>query len=529
MLGHAALPLPDGRVAGRTRVVNRAAPPVATPLPATPRHANQPPTAGREAAMAHEAQAYIDGAWVDPIVPTPYDLVSPASGERILRLGLSGAAEVDRAVAAAQRAFPAFAATTVADRLALLRRILAEYEARFEAFAAAMTREMGTPIAFSREAQAPSGTAHLQTMIEVLEAFPFGHAMGGTKIAREPIGVVGLITPWNWPVNQIVCKVAPALAAGCAMVLKPSEMAPISAILWAEAMHAAGTPPGVFNMVPGDGPTVGEAIAAHPGIDMVSFTGSNRAGTRVAALAAPTVKRVAQELGGKSPSIILASADLAAAVARGVAGCFNNNGQSCDAPSRMLVPAARHDEAVEIAADAARGFVVGDPADPATTLGPVVSARQFERIQGLIQAGIDEGARLATGGLGRPAGIDRGYYVRPTIFADVRNDMTIARQEIFGPVLAILPYDDVEQAIALANDTPYGLAAFVQSGAGAGDIAEARRVANRLRAGNVTLNEAGWDLFAPFGGYRQSGNGREYGRWGLEEFLETKAIIGWGA
>jgi aldehyde dehydrogenase (NAD+) len=391
-----------------------------------------------------------------------------------------------------------------------------------------MTREMGTPIAFSREAQAPSGTAHLQTAIAVLAAFPFSHKLGTTMIARESVGVVGLITPWNWPVNQIVCKVAPAIAAGCAIVLKPSEMAPLSAILWAEVMHAAGTPPGVFNMVPGDGPTVGEAMAAHPGIDMVSFTGSNHAGTRVAALAAPTVKRVAQELGGKSPNIVLPSADLAAAVARGVAGCFNNNGQSCDAPSRMFVPALRHEEAAAHAAAAARAFVVGDPADPATTLGPVVSARQYKRIQGLIQSGIDEGALLVAGGTGRPEGLDRGWYVRPTVFAGVRNDMTIARQEIFGPVLAILPYDDLEQAVTMANDTPFGLAAFVQSGEGAADIAEARRLAGRLRAGNVTLNEAGWDLFAPFGGYRQSGNGREYGRWGLEEYLETKAVIGWG-
>jgi len=478
--------------------------------------------------MAREAQAYIDGAWVDPVAPSPFDLVSPATEEVLVTLGLSGAAEVDRAVAAAQRAFVTFAATSVADRIALLRRILAEYDARIEDFAQATTREMGTPITFSREAQATSGTAHLQTMIEVLQAFAFEHPLGGTRILREPIGVAGLITPWNWPVNQIVCKVAPALAAGCTMVLKPSEMAPLSAILWAEVMHAAGTPPGVFNMVPGDGPTVGEAIAAHPGIDMVSFTGSNRAGTRVAALAAPTVKRVAQELGGKSPNIVLPSADLAAAVARGVAGCFNNNGQSCDAPSRMFVPADRHDEAARLAAEAARTFVVGDPADPATTLGPVVSGRQFQRIQGLIRSAIDEGARLMEGGPGRPEGRNRGWYVRPTIFAGVANDMTIAREEIFGPVLAILPYDDLDQAVAMANDTPFGLAAFVQCGDGAADIAEARALARRLRAGNVTFNEAGWDLFAPFGGYRQSGNGREYGRWGLEEFLETKAVIGWG-
>ncbi len=479
--------------------------------------------------MAHEAQAYIDGAWIAPAAPMPYTLVSPATGQPIGTFGLSGAAEVDRAVAAAQRAFPAFAATPVAERMALLRRILAEYQVRAEAFAQAMTREMGSPISFSREAQAPSGSAHLQTMIDILAEFPFGHALGRTRILREPVGVCGLITPWNWPVNQIVCKVAPALAAGCTVVLKPSETAPLSAILWAETMHAAGTPAGVFNMVPGDGPTVGEAIAAHPGIDMISFTGSNRAGTRVAALAAPTVKRVAQELGGKSPNIVLPSADLAGAVARGVAGCFNNNGQSCDAPSRLLVPAARHDEAAELAAAAARSFVVGDPGDPATTLGPVVSERQYERIQDLIRSGLDEGARLVEGGLGRPPGLDRGWYVRPTVFAAVGPAMTIARQEIFGPVLAIQPYDDLDHAVALANDTPFGLAAFVQSGVAEAEIAEARAIACRLRAGNVTLNEAGWDLLAPFGGYRQSGNGREYGRWGLEEYLETKAVIGWGA
>ncbi len=474
--------------------------------------------------MGHEAQAYIGGAWVDAAAPAAYDLVNPASEEVILTLGLCGAAEVDRAVAAAQAAFPAFAATTVAERVALLRRILAEYEARIEDFAQAMTREMGTPITFSREAQATSGTAHLETMIDVLERFEFARQMGGTRIVREAIGVCGLITPWNWPVNQIVCKVAPALAAGCTMVLKPSEMAPISAMLWAETMHAAGVPAGVFNMVPGDGPTVGEAIAGHPGIDMISFTGSNRAGTRVAALAAPTVKRVAQELGGKSPNIILPDADLADAVARGVDGCFNNNGQSCDAPSRMFVPADRHDEAAALAAAAAERCVVGDPHDPATTLGPVVSRRQFERIQGLIEAGITEGAKLVTGGPGRPERLNRGFYVRPTVFAGVRNDMMIARSEIFGPVLTILPYWTLDQAVELANDTPYGLAAFVQGS----DLATARQVAGRLRAGNVTINAAGWDLHAPFGGYRQSGNGREYGAWGLEEFLETKAVIGWG-
>ena len=475
--------------------------------------------------MGRESQAYIGGRWVDAAAPQSYTLISPAKEEPVITLGLCGAAEVDLAVAAAQAAFVGYSQTSVADRVALLRRILAEYQRREEDFAQAMTREMGTPITFSREAQATSGTAHLETIISVLESFAFSHPQGSTMMVREPIGVCGLITPWNWPVNQIVCKVAPALAAGCTMVLKPSEMAPLSAVLWAEVMHAAGVPAGVFNMVPGDGPVVGEAIAAHPGIDMVSFTGSNRAGTRVAALAAPTVKRVAQELGGKSPNIILPDADLADAVARGVDACFNNNGQSCDAPSRMFVPAALHDQAATLAAAAAERCVVGDPSDLATTLGPVVSRRQFDRIQDLIASGIAEGARLMTGGSGRPEGLNRGYYVRPTVFAGVSNSMTIARQEIFGPVLSILPYETLDQAVAMANDTLFGLAAFVQGG----DMAAMRQVAGRLRAGNVTLNAAGWDLFAPFGGYKQSGNGREYGAWGLEEFLETKAVIGWGA
>jgi aldehyde dehydrogenase (NAD+) len=359
----------------------------------------------------------------------------------------------------------------------------------------------------------------------VLEGFVFDDLRGTTLIAREAIGVVGLITPWNWPINQIVCKVAPALAAGCTMVLKPSEIAPLNAVLFAEVLHDSGVPKGVFNLVNGDGPTVGQAIAAHRDIDMVSFTGSTRAGILVAKAAADTVKRVHQELGGKSANIILPDADLKRAVSRGVSGCFLNSGQSCSAPTRMLVSAAQHDEAVAIAKAAAEGFKVGPPSAAGTMLGPVVSKAQFDKIQRLIEAGIAEGAQLATGGPGRPDGLNRGYYVRPTVFGGVRPEMTIAREEIFGPVLAILTYESEEDAIRLANDTPYGLAAYVQSG----DLDRARRVASRLRAGNVHINYPRGDYGAPFGGYKQSGNGREYGEFGLAEFLETKAVIGYGA
>jgi aldehyde dehydrogenase (NAD+) len=340
---------------------------------------------------------------------------------------------------------------------------------------------------------------------------------------KEPVGVCGFITPWNWPVNQIMCKVAPALAAGCTMVLKPSEIAPLNAILVAEVLHDAGVPPGVFNLVNGDGPTVGAALSRHPGIDMMSFTGSMRAGIEVAKAAADTVKRVAQELGGKSANIILEDADFAKAVAGGVTGCFLNSGQSCNAPTRMLVPAARHDEAVEIAKAAAAAVKPGDPFAAGTTIGPVVSETQWKKIQGLIQKGIDEGATLVTGGTGRPEGLDKGYYVKPTIFANVRNDMTIAREEVFGPVLAILPYKSEDEAIQIANDTPYGLSGYVT----AGTVEKARQVAARLRTGNVHLNGAGADFAAPFGGYKQSGNGREWGEFGFEEFLETKALLGY--
>ncbi|MGB8841506.1 MAG: aldehyde dehydrogenase family protein [Aliidongia sp.] len=475
--------------------------------------------------MSHELQFYIDGAWVEPNSKTTLEVIDPSTEEAYTRIAMGNEADVDRAVAAAKAAFPAYAQTSREDRLALLQRLLAAYQARYQDIAAAISREMGAPAALAKQAQAAMGGAHIAKMIEVLGHFAFETQQGTTLIAREPVGVCGFITPWNWPINQIMCKVAPALAAGCTMVLKPSEIAPIDAIILAEVIDAAGVPKGVFNLVNGDGATVGQAIASHPDIDMVSFTGSTRAGILVAKAAADTVKRVHQELGGKSANILLPDADLRKAVAKGVTGCFMNSGQSCNAPTRMFVQADQHDEAVAIAKATAANFKVGPPEAEGTVLGPVVSEVQFNKIQKLIQAGIDEGAELVTGGIGRPDGLDRGYYVKPTIFARVTPDMTIARDEIFGPVLAILPYQTEEDAVRLANDTVYGLAAYVQSG----DPGHARKVAAQMRAGQVSINYPALDTGAPFGGYKQSGNGREWGEFGLEEFLETKAVIGYGA
>ncbi|HVJ52039.1 MAG TPA: aldehyde dehydrogenase family protein [Aliidongia sp.] len=475
--------------------------------------------------MSHELQFYIDGAWVDPVTPHTIDVIDPSTEEAFTRISAGSKADVDRAAAAARAAFPAFSQTSKAERLALLKRVLEAYKARYDDVAAALSREMGAPAKLAQTSQAGMGVAHLTKMIETLESFEFDELRGKTMVTKEPIGVVGLITPWNWPINQIVCKVAPALAAGCTMVLKPSEIAPINAIIFAEVMHAAGVPKGVFNLVNGDGPTVGEAISHHPDIDMVSFTGSTRAGILVAKAAADTVKRVHQELGGKSANILLPDVDLKHAVSKGVGGCFGNSGQSCNAPTRMFVPADRHEEALEIAKAAAATFRVGPPSAPETMLGPVVNQVQFDKIQKLIQSGIDEGATLVAGGTGRPEGLNRGYYVRPTVFGNVRPDMTIAREEIFGPVLSILSYQSEEEAIRLANDTVYGLAAYVQSG----DNAHARKVASKLRAGNVYINYPAWDAGAPFGGYKQSGNGREYADFGLEEFLEIKGIVGYEA
>jgi aldehyde dehydrogenase (NAD+) len=475
--------------------------------------------------MLNKLQFYIDGKWVDPVMPKTLEVIDPANEEAFARISLGSKADVDKAVAAAKRAFPSWSRTTKDERLALMQKIVEIYQRRYGEFVETISREMGAPQSLSKNAQAAMGIAHLTQAIKVLKDFEFVKPQGATAICYEPVGVVGMITPWNWPINQIACKVAPALAAGCTMVLKPSEVAPMNAMLFAEVLDEAGVPPGVFNLVNGDGPTVGEAMSAHPDIDMMSFTGSTRAGIAVAKAAADTVKRVAQELGGKSANIVLEDADLQKAVVGGVMNMFSNSGQSCNAPSRMFVPRGKHDEAAQIAKATAEKVKVGDPFAEGTQLGPVVSEVQFNKIQGLIQKGIDEGATLVTGGVGRPEGLNRGYYVRPTVFANVRNDMTIAREEIFGPVLSILPYDSEEQAIEQANDTPYGLSGYVQSGS----IEHARDVAARLRTGNVHLNGASVDLNAPFGGYKQSGTGREWGEFGFEEFLEVKAVMGYAA
>jgi aldehyde dehydrogenase (NAD+) len=472
--------------------------------------------------MKEHLQFYIDGRWVDPIEARTHEVINPATEQPIARIALGGAKDVDAAVAAARRAFETYSRTTREERLALLRAIAGEYQKRYDEIAETISREVGAPLWLAKAAQAATGLGHLNQTIQVLEKYEFEEKRGNNVIRREPVGVCGFITPWNWPVNQIMCKVAPALAAGCTTVLKPTEIAPLNAIILTEIFHAAGVPKGVYNLVNGDGPTVGQAIAAHPGIDMVSFTGSTRAGIEVARAAAATVKRVTQELGGKSPNIILDDADLAKAVGGGVLGCAMNSGQSCNAPTRMLVPAALHDQAVAIAKAAAESITVGDPFGANSRIGPVVSQAQWKKIQGLIQKGIDEGATLVTGGPGRPDGLEKGWYVRPTVFANVKNEMTIAREEIFGPVLSILPYRDEEEAVRIANDTVYGLSAYVS-----GEPERARRVAARLRAGNVHLNGAGADFSAPFGGYKQSGNGREWGQFGFEEFLEVKAVLGW--
>jgi aldehyde dehydrogenase (NAD+) len=472
--------------------------------------------------MLNKLQFYIDGKWVDPVAPKTLDVINPANEEAYARISLGSKADVDKAVTAARRAFETFSQTSREERLELLQAILAAYQKHYDEMVETISLEMGAPLWLSKAAQAATGLAHIGESLKILKGFQFERQNGKTELRYEPVGVCGLITPWNWPINQITCKVAPALAAGCTMVLKPSEVAPMSGLLFAEILHEAGVPAGVFNLVNGDGPTVGEAMSSHPGIDMMSFTGSTRAGIAVAKAAADTVKRVAQELGGKSANIVLDDADLQKAVAQGVQSCFMNSGQSCNAPTRMFVPRGKQDAAIEIAKVAAAKVKVGDPAAADTTIGPVVSEIQYNKIQALIQKGIDEGATLVAGGTGRPDGLNRGYYVRPTVFANVTNDMTIAREEIFGPVLSMLPYDTEEEAIRQANDTVYGLSGYVQSGS----LDHAKRVAARLRTGNVHLNGAGADFTAPFGGYKQSGNGREWGDFGFDEFLEVKAVLG---
>ena len=465
---------------------------------------------------------YIDGAWVDPAAPSTLGIVNPATEETFARISLGSRPDVDRAAKAARRAFATYSVTSVEQRLSWLHKIIEGFRARLPELARMMTLEMGAPITFATQRQATVALFHFEEAARVLANYKFEERMGNGIVRREPIGVCGLITPWNWPLNQVASKVAPALATGCTVVLKPSEIAPLSAMLFAEIVDAAGVPAGVFNLINGDGPIVGEAIAAHPEIDMVSFTGSTTAGVRVAKLAADTVKRVAQELGGKSANIILADADLKTAVTEGVHACYTNGGQNCQSPTRMLIPRAQRDAAFAAAREAVDTIRLGDPLDPASTMGPLVSQAQFEKVQDLIQSGVDEGATLVAGGTGRPSELNRGYYVRPTVFGDVTPQMRIAREEIFGPVLSIMSYDTEDEAIEIANDTPFGLAGFVQSS----DPERARAVANRIRAGRVYLNGAPFDRSLPFGGYKQSGNGREFGVFGFEEYLEVKAILG---
>ena len=471
--------------------------------------------------MQEHLKFYIDGEWVDPATPATIDVINPTTEEPFATISMGSAADVDKAVAAAKAAFDSFSQTTVQERIELLGAILGEYAKRYDEISAAISTEMGAPIWLSKAAQAATGQAHFATALEILKNFAWEEKKGAYLLRKEAVGVCGLITPWNWPINQISCKVAPALAAGCTMILKPSEVAPVNAIILAEILAAAGVPKGVFNLVNGDGPGVGSAMSSHPDIHMMSFTGSTRAGILVAKAAADTVKRVAQELGGKSANIVLEDADLQKAVAGGVSQVMTNSGQSCNAPTRMLVPKARHNEALQIAKAAAEAVKPGDPFADGTVIGPVVSEVQFEKIQGLIQKGIDEGATLVAGGTGRPDGLNAGYFVKPTIFGDVNNDMTIAREEIFGPVLTILPYETEAQAIDIANDTPYGLSGYVQSD----NVDHALEVASKIRTGNVHINGSGPDFGAPFGGYKQSGNGREWGVLGFEEFLETKAVF----
>ncbi|WP_374409891.1 aldehyde dehydrogenase family protein [Novosphingobium colocasiae] len=480
------------------------------------------------AAAALEAQGlldrlFIDGAWRAPLGTQRFDVVNPATEAVVAALALGDEGDVDAAVTAARAAFPGWSATPAAERRRLLERLLALLEERAESFAQAISLEMGAAITFARTAHLPFAMAHVRVAIENLADYPFLHQRGPTAIAREPIGVCALITPWNWPLYQITAKVAPALAAGCTVVLKPSELAPFSAALFAQAIADAGVPAGVFNLVPGTGPVVGEALARHPEVDMVSLTGSTRAGVLVSKAAADTVKRVALELGGKSPNLILLDADLDKAVPPGVAACMRNVGQSCSAPTRMIVPRARLAEVEALARRMVESFTIGDPTDEATTHGPIANAAQYARVQAMIAMGMAEGARLVCGGPGHPDGLDHGFFARPTVFSDVHTAMGIAQEEIFGPVLVILPYDTLDEAIAIANDTVYGLGAHVQGA----DMEAARAAAARIRCGQVLINYPAWDPQAPFGGYKQSGNGREFGVEGMEEFLETKAILGY--
>ena len=465
-------------------------------------------------------QFYINGQWVNPVQANDLHVENPANQEMVATISMGAAADVEMAVAAAKAAFPVYSNFSVDERIALMEKLLQIYMDRYDEMASVISTEMGAPISFASAAQADTGRGHISTALEALKVFEFERQVLNTRIVKEPIGVCGFITPWNWPINQITCKVAPALATGCTMVLKPSEIAPMSGYLFTEMMDQAGFPAGVYNMVNGDGPDVGAVISSHPDVDMVSFTGSTRAGILVAKAASETVKRVTQELGGKSPNIIFEDADLETAVSSGVINMMGNTGQSCNAPSRMLVHSSVYDQAVEIARQTAEQVSVDDPMKEGMHLGPLSSRVQFDKVQGLIEVGINEGADLVVGGLGKPDGFDTGYYVKPTIFAGVNNQMTIAQEEIFGPVLTMIPFDTEEQAIEIANDTPYGLAAYFSTS----DEERAKRVAGQLRAGMVSLNSASQNYTAPFGGYKQSGNGREWGEYGFDDFLEIKGI-----
>ncbi|CAI8858002.1 aldehyde dehydrogenase family protein [Pseudomonas sp. IT-P176] len=472
--------------------------------------------------MSDSFEFYIDGAWVRPHGETVETVVNPSTEQAVARIILGDAQDVDRAVSAARQAFPTFAASSLQARIDLLQRIIEGYQRHSEALIEAVHLEMGAPLSLARSAHVPAGLGHLTQALQVLREYRFERRLGNTLVVREPIGVCALITPWNWPLNQLTCKLAPALAVGCTVVLKPSERAPLSALILAQILHEAGVPKGVFNLVNGDGPGVGTALARHADVDMVSFTGSTGAGIAVAKAAADTVKRVSQELGGKSANILLDDAVLPDAVRHGVLGCIRNSGQSCNAPTRLLVPRAQQQAVIDIARDVL-AQVCFDDSNPASAIGPVANAVQFERVQAMIAQAMTDGSRLVAGGLGRPQGVQRGYYVQPTIFADVTADMRVAREEIFGPVLAIMPYDSEAEAIAIANDSLYGLSGYVTSTS----LDRSRAVARQLRTGMVHINGARADQAAPFGGYKQSGNGREWGEQGFDEYLESKSMFGY--
>ena len=476
--------------------------------------------------MQDKRKFYINGQWVAPIDGTDFEVINPSNEEAFAVISLGGARDAEAAIAAAKAAFPSWSRSTKNERLALMETILEVYMRRSNEMGETISAEMGAPIQMSQMAQSGTGSAHIKTFIQTLKDFEFERELRpdtpNDRIIYEPIGVCGLITPWNWPMNQIALKVMPALATGCTMILKPSEISPLSGILFAEILDEAGVPAGVFNMVNGDGPGVGTQLSGHKDVDMISFTGSTRAGTAISKNAADTLKRVSLELGGKGANLVFADA-AEDAVKNGVIRCFNNTGQSCNAPTRMLVERSRYGEAVEQAREQAEATAVNLASERGRHIGPLVSQLQFDKVQGLIDVGIKEGARLVAGGLGRPEGLNRGYFVRPTVFADCSNDMTVMREEIFGPVLSMMPFDTEEEAIAIANDTDYGLTNYVQTT----DGEKANRVARQLRSGMIDMNGTARSAGAPFGGYKQSGNGREGGAWGMEEFLEVKAIGGW--